>query len=92
MTNLFAFRATVPSDMKASNDPIGMENDSWLYKLAKEADIIVAAWGNDGSYLNRSGAILGALLNLHCIKMNKSGEPAHPLYLKADSKPVPMGT
>ena len=29
---------------------------------------------------------------LHCIKMNKSGEPAHPLYLKADLKPVPMGT
>ena len=46
--------------------------------------------GNDGSYLNRSGEILGALLNLHCIKMNKSGEPAHPLYLKADLKPVPM--
>ena len=22
--------------------------------------------------------------------MNKSGEPAHPLYLKADLKPVPM--
>ena len=91
MTNLFAFRATVPSDMKASNDPIGMENDAWLYKLAKEADIIVAAWGNDGSYLNRSVAILSTLLNLHCIKMNKSGEPAHPLYLKADLKPVSMG-
>ena len=76
--------------MKASNDPIGTENDAWLYKLAREAAIIVAAWGNDGSYLNRSGEILGALLNLHCIKMNKSGEPAHPLYLKADLKPVPI--
>ncbi len=54
--------------------------------------INIDLWGNDGSYLNRSGAILGALLNLHCIKMNKSGEPAHPLYLKADLKPVPMGT
>ena len=72
--------------MKASNDQIGTENDAWLYKLAREAAIIVAAWGNDGSYLNRSGEILGALLNLHCIKMNKSGEPAHPLYLKADLK------
>ena len=75
VTNLFAFRATVPRDMKTSNDPIGTENDAWLYKLAREAAIIVAAWGNDGSYLNRSGEILGALLNLHCIIMNKSGEP-----------------
>jgi len=90
VTNLFAYCATVPSDMKASNDPIGTENDAWLYKLAREAAIIVAAWGNDGSYLNRSGEILGALLNLHCIKMNESGEPAHPLYLKADLKPVTM--
>jgi len=23
--------------------------------------------------------------------MNKSGEPAHPLYLKADLKPLPIG-
>ena len=29
VTNLFAYCATVPSDMKASNDPIGSENDSW---------------------------------------------------------------
>ena len=79
-------------NQKASYNPIGTENDAWFYKLAKEAGIIVAAWGNNGSYLNRSDSILGALLNLHCIKMNKSGEPAHPLYLKADLKPVPMGT
>ena len=59
VTNLFAYCATVPSDLKASNDPIGTENDAWLYKLGKEAAIIVAAWGNDGSYLNRSGANTG---------------------------------
>ena len=92
VTNLFAFCATVPSDLKAYYDPIGTENDAWLYKLAKEADIIVAAWGNDGSYLNRSREILGVMLNIRCLKMNKSGEPAHPLYLKADLKPIPMGT
>jgi hypothetical protein len=69
-------------------DPIGTENDAWLYKLPRETAIIVAAWGNDGSYLNRPGEILGALLNLHFIKMNKSGEPAHPQYLKADLKLV----
>ena len=34
VTNLFAYRATVPSDMKASNEPIGTENDACLYKLA----------------------------------------------------------
>ena len=78
-------------NQKASYNSIGTENDAWFYKLAKEAGIIVAAWGNNGSYLNRSDSILGALLNLHCIKINKSSEPAHPLYQKVDLKPVPLG-
>ncbi len=90
VANLFAYRATFPSEMKSCDDPIGKENDVWLYKLANEAAIIVAAWGNGGSYLNRSEEIMAKLLNLYCIKMNKSGEPAHPLYLKADLMPVPI--
>ena len=90
MANLFAFRATDPSDMKASSDPVGLENDMWLSTLSKGAGIVVAAWGNDGSYLGRSIEVKAALPNLHCMKMNKSGEPAHPLYLKASLIPVPM--
>lgn len=92
MTNLFAYRATDPKDMKAQRDPIGVENDMWLTKLANDAGIVVAAWGNDGSYLNRSNMVVEMLPNLHYLKMNKSGEPAHPLYLKADLIPVLMGT
>lgn len=90
MANLFAYRATAPSDMKASCDPVGAENDLWLLKLSKESGIVVAAWGNDGCYLNRSYAVKKRLSNLHYIKMNKSGEPAHPLYLKGDLQPLPM--
>jgi len=90
MTNLFGFRATSPTELKASHDPIGKENDAWVHEMAKEAAIKVAAWGNHGKFLNRSVEILSSLDQLHCIKMNKSGEPAHPLYLKAELKPVPM--
>ncbi len=90
MANLFAFRATKPSAMKASNDPIGRANNKWIKKLANEADIVVAAWGNDGSYLKRSEQVKQLLPNLHYLKINKSGEPAHPLYLAAKLKPVPM--
>lgn len=90
MANLFAYRATNPDDMKAQKDPIGTDNDAWLLKLAKEAGIVVAAWGNDGSYLERSTAVRQMLANLYCLKMNKSGEPAHPLYLSADLTPILM--
>jgi hypothetical protein len=91
MANLFAYRATRPEDMMACRDPIGPGNDVWLSKLAKEAGIVVAAWGNGGGHLNRSSLIRDRLSGLHYIKMNKSGEPAHPLYLKADLKPLPLG-
>ena len=90
VTNLFGFRATAPTELKAHHDPIGKENDAWVHEIAKGAAITVAAWGNHGKFLNRSIEILPSLDQLHCIKMNKSGEPAHPLYLKAELKPVPM--
>ena len=90
VTNLFGFRATAPTELKALHDPIGKENDAWVHEMAKEVAIKVAAWGNHGKFLNRSLDILPSLDQLHCIKMNKSGEPAHPLYLKAELKPVPM--
>ena len=90
VTNLFGFRATAPTELMAYHDPIGKENDAWVHEMAKEAAIKVAAWGNHGKFLNRSVEFLSSLDQLHCIKMNKSGEPAHPLYLKAELKPVPM--
>lgn len=90
MANLFAFRATEPKDMKATADPIGADNDKWLKTLARDAGLVVAAWGNDGSYLGRSTHVLQLIPDLHCLKMNKSGEPAHPLYQPAKSQPLPM--
>ena len=90
VTNLFGFRTTAPTELKAYHDPIGKENDAWVHEMAKEAAITVAAWGNHGKFLNRSVEFLSSLDQLHCIKMNKSGEPAHPLYLKAELNPVPM--
>ena len=91
MANLFAFRATKPVDMKKAKDAaIGPDNDKWLVKIAKKADIVIAAWGNHGRYLNRSERVVKMLSNLYYLKLNQSGEPAHPLYLKADLNPIKM--
>jgi hypothetical protein len=90
MANLFAYRATDPSNMFAAQNPIGPQNDFWLENLTKEAGIIVAAWGNDGSHLGRSKAVLALIPNLHCLKVNKSGEPAHPLYQPGTATPIAL--
>jgi len=91
MVNLFAFRATEPSDMKASSKPIGLDNDDWIKKLSKDAAIIIAAWGNDGSYMERSKSVIDMIPNLMCLKINKTGEPAHPLYQPSSATPIKFG-
>jgi len=89
MANLFAFRATQPKDLKQAKDPVGDANDKWLSKLHRDAGLVVAAWGNDGKFLGRAEEVTKQLPNLYCLKINKSGEPAHPLYLKKGLKPAP---
>ena len=88
MVNLFGFRATDPNDMKKASDPIGPDNDTWLNTLAKNAGVIIGAWGNHGSYLNRSSEIIKIIPNIKCLKQNTSGEPAHPLYQKKTATPI----
>jgi hypothetical protein len=43
--NLFAFRSKNRNDLLKADDPVGPENDKYLDKLIKSADIVVAAWG-----------------------------------------------
>lgn len=90
MSNIFAYRATQPKDMKAASDPIGPKNDEWLVKLSGEASIIVGAWGNHGSFMGRGDDVIKLISNIHYLKLNKSGSPSHPLYLPASLKPKPM--
>ncbi len=90
IVNLFAFRATLPEDLKAATNPVGPANDRWIRKAEKSADIIIACWGNQGSFLDRDSEILEILGSLHCIQLNKSKIPAHPLYLKANLQPQPL--
>lgn len=89
IANLFAYRATEPKDLLDIDDPVGEDNDKWLSKIANDADIVIAAWGNHGQYLNRADQVSNSIPTLHCLNVNNSGEPAHPLYLSADLKPAP---
>ena len=66
--------------LMAAKTPIGADNDEWIRKHATDAGLVVAAWGNDGSHLGRSRKLMDMIPDLHCLKINKTGEPAHPLY------------
>ena len=93
VTNLFGWRATAPADMKAARDPVGQENDKAILKAAKEADLVVCAWGNHGLHRARSAHVVELLgkasVGLHVLRMNACGEPAHPLYLPGALRAAP---
>lgn len=86
MANLFALRATKPEVMLAHPDPIGIDDDTHLQQLARDAGVIVCAWGANGSHLGRNAQIksLLAAYELKCLGTTKDDHPRHPLYLKAD--------
>jgi hypothetical protein len=87
MLNLFAFRATQPSEMFKASEPIGEKNDTYIKTYSKKVNKVICAWGNDGKYQNRSNLIKNSVDNLYYLKLNQTGEPAHPLYLKAKLTP-----
>lgn len=88
MTNLFAFRATDPNDMMKAREPVGPENDEALIKLAKEAEIVIAAWGVRGSHRGRGDVVSMLLPRLHYLRLTKDGFPEHPLYLPKTLTPI----
>tara|TARA_Y100000310_G_C20698667_1_gene827657 strand:+ start:5255 stop:5773 length:519 start_codon:yes stop_codon:yes gene_type:complete len=87
--NLFSYRATLPSDLKSSSDPIGKETDPFILQQAKKADSILLGWGNHASFLERGKSVQNLLLphkeKTFCLGLTKSNEPKHPLYLKSES-------
>lgn len=94
VTNLFAFRATNPSDMVLAKEPIGNPaNDEYILQVAAECKLIVCGWGEVGCHQNRSEIVRKRLVDAghkpHVLKFNKSGQPTHPLYLLGSYQPKP---
>lgn len=85
VTNLFALVSTDPEGLYKSADPVGPGNDQAILGTARDAGLVVCAWGNHGVHKERRDAVLGMLrgagVDLSCLRMNGTGEPSHPLYL-----------
>ena len=93
VTNIFGWRATDPKAMRAVRDPVGRGNDRAILRAAREADIVVCAWGNHGTHRARSEEIRKLLkgVDLHALRVTGIGEPCHPLYLPANLRPTRFG-
>ena len=98
MTNIFAFRATEPKDMKKAEDPIGPDNDRYLANMLSSgvATTVVAMWGNHGVYKGREERVRQLLnemefkgyISVKCFEISKQGQPKHPLFLSESLDPI----
>ncbi len=93
VVNLFAYRATNPRELLALNDiddPVGPDNYSSIEDITAKAGITICAWGTNGSHLGQDETVRGWIVGkTHSLGLTKHGYPRHPLYLPADTKPIP---
>jgi hypothetical protein len=91
VTNLFGYRSTDPHELKKVDDPVGPENDGAILQAAQASDLVICAWGEHGARWKRAGKVVemlrGSGFDLHALKLNTSGHPAHPLYIPYDVQP-----
>ncbi len=95
VTNIFAWRATDPKEMRAQPDPVGPENDAAIRASVDWATgagaKIVCAWGAHGAHLDRGAAVERLLRatgrELWHLGLTKAGAPKHPLYIGYDRQP-----
>ena len=92
VVNLFALRAADSADLRRHGaEAIGERNDDMLHWVRRQATMVVAAWGNYGSHLNRDAAVLPIIQPTMALRVTQQGCPAHPLYLPATAQPSPYG-
>ncbi|AKF14503.1 hypothetical protein SEA_CAMBIARE_1 [Mycobacterium phage Cambiare] len=87
VTNQFALRATDPAELLVADDPIGPENLEYLRRPAVKT---LVAWGAHAAVRLRAPAGSWPLPeNAVCLGVTAAGAPRHPLYVRADTEPIP---
>jgi hypothetical protein len=90
VANLFALRSSNPAILDDASDPVGPLNDDILSRLVEEADMVVAAWGSHRVAKDRARQIRPILGEARCLGVTRSGDPRHPLYVRATVEPQPL--
>lgn len=97
MLNLFAYRATKPSDLWAVHKTrrdlaVGeLNHPKHLHEYLNQfnATLVIAAWGK--CPVDQAACFLHVSQNLcfECLGKNIDGTPKHPLYIRGDMQPQP---
>lgn len=97
LVNLYALRGRDPRILDTHPDPVGPE---WVHHLAalldavEPRDVVLACWGASGPRSSPQPARVLAMLasrgiQPRCLGLCRTGEPRHPLYVRADAALLP---
>lgn len=89
MMNLFGIVSSKPEILLTDPDPLG-DNDQWLDKIAVKCDRIVFCWGVFKQARSRAEDIKKRFPGAYCLNKTKEGHPWHPLYVAANTQPIPF--
>ncbi|MFM0126090.1 DUF1643 domain-containing protein [Paraburkholderia sp. RL18-101-BIB-B] len=87
VANLYALRSADPAALWSHPDPVGPDNDDYLWNFARECGDVICAWGSNArpEHAARVASImLDAGARLWCLDTTKDGSPRHPLYMRND--------
>lgn len=90
VTNLFAYRSTDPRLLRWVDDPHGPDNRHNQIEAVKAAGLVIACWGGHAMAQAENAeavSVLRCWRDVHVIGTTRAHYPAHPLYLRADSRP-----
>jgi hypothetical protein len=83
VVNLYGYRSTDPKRLRLVADPVGMENDRTIERVARDSALVICAWGANGgsraAVVTRRLRMLG--IKLHHIGVTSKGQPWHPLMV-----------
>jgi hypothetical protein len=97
VVNLWALRATDPSELLMHAEPSGPHNWAYIESEVGRAALIVAAWGAHavkvpgGLFRGQTLEAVARRLDrpVVCLGLTKKGHPRHPLYVRSDQSPTP---
>ena len=87
MTNLFAWITPYPEELEKCSDPL-KGNDSWLKSTYVKCSKVIFAWGSFKEAEERAKEVIKMFPDAEALIINQDGTPRHPLYVKADTKPI----
>ncbi len=93
VTNIFSLRSTDPKGLLDVQDPVGPYNDAAIIEEAYISDLVVCAWGGCSPLIAARAEMVKKMIrpfneNITYLRMGKTGQPWHPLYIPLKEKPI----